>query len=232
MSAIFIEIAVIALLLVANGVFAMTEIAVVSARKARLRKLAEKGDARAQAALDLAESPNRFLSTVQVGITLVGVMAGAFGGATLAKAIARMLQNIPALAPYGEGIGIGVVVAVITYCSLIIGELVPKRLALSNPEGIACWMAKPMLRLSAIAHPIVQFLGYSTDLVLRLFGTKAKAETPVSDDEVNLMLQEGVKAGVFHKAEPKMVESVLSLDHLPVREIITPPGQNDVFEKG
>ena len=149
-------------------------------------------------------------------------MAGAFGGATLAKAIDQALQSIPALAPYGEGIGIAVVVAAITYCSLIIGELVPKRLAMNNPEGIACWMAKPMLRLSALAHPIIQLLGYSTDLVLRVFGIKAKAETPVSDEEITMMLQEGVKAGIFHKAEPKMVESVLSLDHLPVREIMTP----------
>lgn len=222
MSNVVIEVLVIGLLLVANGVFAMTEIAVVTARKSRLRKLAEQGDVRARAALDLAESPNRFFSTVQVGITLVGVLAGAFGGATLSKVIAGALQPVPLLAPYGQGIGIAIVVIGITYFSLIIGELVPKRLAMNNPESIARFLAGPMTRLSVLAGPLVRFLGFSTDLVLRIANIKPRPQEGVSDEEIKLLLQEGVKAGVFHKAEPKMVESVLALDHLPVREIMTP----------
>lgn len=222
MGEILTEFIIIFLLIVANGVFAMTEIAVVSARKARLKRLAQQGDLRAKAALDLAESPNRFLSTVQVGITLVGVLAGAFGGATVAEKIAEALKDVPPLAPYGNAIGIGVVVVVITYLSLIIGELVPKRLALSNPEGIARLMARPVSRLAALASPVVSFLGYSTDFVLRLLGVKDRQEERVSDEEVKVLMQEGMEAGVFHKAEPKMVESVLALDRLPVSEIMTP----------
>ena len=145
------EIIIILFLLLVNGLFAMTEIAVVSARKARLRRLAELGDQRARAALDLAESPNRFLSTVQTGITLVSILAGAFGGATIADKINQALQAVPSLAPHGKSIGIGIVVVAITYCSIIIGELVPKRLALANPEGVARLMAGPMTRLSRLA---------------------------------------------------------------------------------
>jgi len=135
MTAIALEILFIILLLVANGVFAMSEIAVVTARKARLRQRADAGDAKARVALELANAPDRFLSTIQIGITLVGILAGAFGGATIAEQLAVRLSVVPWLAPYSEAIGIAVVVIVITYLSLIIGELVPKRLALNNPEG-------------------------------------------------------------------------------------------------
>ncbi|OHE77467.1 MAG: hypothetical protein A2107_09655 [Verrucomicrobia bacterium GWF2_62_7] len=222
MSSIATEFIVILLLLTANGVFAMTEIAVVSARKARLRRLAQQGDIRAKAALDLAESPNRFLSTVQVGITLVGVLAGAFGGATIAEQIAQALQRVPALARYGEAIGIGIVVLAITYFSLIIGELVPKRLALAQPERIARFMARPMTRLSILAAPVVKLLGLSTDLVLRLLGAKVDKAPQVTEDDVKGLVEEGVAAGVFSRGEPQMVESVLALDRLPVKQIMTP----------
>src|SRR5512137_1131120 len=144
MNQVVVEVAIIVLLLMTNGVFAMTEIAVVSARKTRLRRLAETGDIRARAALALAESPNRFLATVQVGITLVGVLAGAFGGAIIAEEIAAGLKSFPWLARYGEAIGIGTVVLGITFFSLILGELVPKRVGLNNPERIARIMAGPM----------------------------------------------------------------------------------------
>ncbi|MBM3888023.1 MAG: HlyC/CorC family transporter [Verrucomicrobia bacterium] len=222
MSSVATEFIIIFLLLAANGVFAMTEIAVVSARKARLRRLAQQGDARAKAALELAESPNRFLSTVQVGITLVGVLAGAFGGATVAEQIAQALQDVPPLARYGEAIGISIVVLVITYLSLIIGELVPKRLALAHPERIARFMARPMTRLSVLAGPVVKLLGLSTDLVLRLIGVKADRPPQVTEDEVKGLVEEGVAAGVFSRAEPQMVESVLALDRMPVKDIMTP----------
>ncbi len=222
MKQILVEIVIIFLLLVVNGVFAMTEIAVVSARKARLRRLAEEGDARARVALELAESPNRFLSTVQIGITLVGILAGAFGGATIAEQIASGLQAVPLLAPYGEGIGLTIVVVTLTYFSLVIGELVPKRIGLGNPEGIAMAIAKPMHRLSVIAGPVVSFLSVSTEALLRVLGSKPAKDATVTEEEVKILVQEGLRAGVFQKAETEMVESVLMLDRLPVRDIMTP----------
>jgi len=222
MSNIATEFVIILLLLVANGVFAMSEIAVVSARKVRLRRLAQQGDVRAKAVLDLAESPNRFLSTVQVGITLIGVLAGAFGGATIAEQIGQSLQRVPPLALYGEAIGIGIVVVVITYLSLILGELVPKRLALAHPERIARLMARPMTRLSVLASPVVKLLGVSTDLVLRLLGAKLDKAPQVTEDEVKGLVEEGVAAGVFSHREPQMVESVLALDRMRVKSIMTP----------
>jgi putative hemolysin len=161
MSQIGTELLVILLLLLVNGLLAMTEMAVVSARKARLRRLVDQGDQRASAALALAESPNRFLSTVQIGITLVGVLAGAFGGATIAKQITADLEPISVLAPYAEAIGVVVVVVAITYCSLVIGELVPKRLGLAYPERIARVMAGPMNRLATLAAPVVKSCGSS-----------------------------------------------------------------------
>ncbi len=222
MSQLGTEILLILLLLVANGVFAMTEIAVVSVRKARLKRLADQGDARARAALELAQSPNRFLSTVQVGITLVGVFAGAFGGATIAEKIAAALKEVTWLEAYADGLGLGIVVVAITYLSLVIGELVPKRLALANPEGIARVMAGPMNRLSALVSPVVRLLGVSTDLLLRLLGQSGAVGQKVSEDEVRVLMEEGLQEGVFHQAEPRMVEGVLALDRLPVRDLMTP----------
>lgn len=222
MNPIVTEILIIVLLLAANGVFAMTEIAVVSSRKARLRQLAATGDVRARAALELAESPNRFLATVQVGITLVGVLAGAFGGATIAEEIAAALNDLPLLAAYGEAIGIGVVVLGITFVSLILGELVPKRIGLNNPERIARLMAGPMNRLAWIASPLVRLLTGSTELVLSCIRLKKPTDPPVTEEEVKVLIQEGVQAGVFDRHEPEMVEGVLALDRLPVRDIMTP----------
>src|SRR5215207_2779098 len=168
MSQVAFEVAIIFLLLIANGVFAMAEIAVVSSKKARLRRLADQGNGKARIALELAESPNRFLSTVQVGITLVGIFAGAFGGATLAAKLAVPLGSVTALAPYADKIAFTIVVGLITYFSLVLGELVPKRVGLSNPEGIAIRVAGPMNWLSKFAGPLVTFLGASTDGLLRL----------------------------------------------------------------
>lgn len=222
MSAWIVEIVVILLLLLVSGVFAMTELAVVSARKTRLRVMAADGNAGARAALALAESPNRFLPTVQIGITLVGLLAGAFGGITLAEQIAAALQRLPALAQYAEFMGVGVVVVALTYLSLVIGELVPKRLALAHPETIACRMARPMDFLSRLTQPVVRLLGVSTDLVLRLIGARAASTEAISNEEVKLLLEEGMKTGVFHQAEPRMVESVLAFDQRPVQDIMTP----------
>jgi putative hemolysin len=200
----------------------MTEIAVVSARRARLRYLADLGDDRARAALELVRSPNRFLSTVQIGITFVGVTAGAFGGATIAETIRVALQRVPLLAPYGEAISLTVVVVVITYLSLVLGELVPKRIGLNRPERIAMAMAKPMHQLSVIAGPAVNFLSASTEALLRVVAFKPAKEPTVTEEEVKVLMQEGLRAGAFNKVESQIVNSALELDQLVVRDIMTP----------
>lgn len=221
MNEILTEILIILLLLLANGVFAMAEIAVVSARKARLKKLADEGSAPARAALALAQDPTRFLSTVQIGITLVGILAGAYGGATLAGQLAPVIAEIPALASYSRPIAIFIVVSAITYLSLIIGELVPKRIALGNPEARAMLVARAMTGLARLATPFVWFLTLSTNCVLKVLGLGKDVETPPSEEEIAHLIEQGTTAGVFHKAERDMVEGVLRLDERPVTEIMT-----------
>jgi putative hemolysin len=225
MSVIVSEIIIIVLLVLANGMFAMAELAIISCRKARLRKLAEQGDSRAQAALELAESPNRFLSTVQVGITLIGVLAGAFGGATIAREIAKALEPFPVFAGSGEAIGVGVVVLGITVLSVVLGELVPKRLALNNSLGVALALARPVRRLSHLTAPVVGLLGALTDAVLKLFGFQAKSEPAVTEDEVRSLVEQGHQAGVFFKAEKEMVEHALALDQKCVGDLMTQRAQ-------
>ena len=222
MSQVTFEVLFIFLLLLANGVFAMAEIAVVSAKKSRLRRLADQGNAKAKLALELAESPNRFLATVQIGITLVGIFAGAFGGATITAKLAPVIARAAVLAPYAEKIAFALVVAVITYFSLVLGELVPKRFGLSNPEGIAMAVARPMNWLSRLAGPLVTFLSGSTEWLLRLLGFKPEKESVVSEEEVRAMMQEGLRAGAFNKVESHIVHSALELDQLPVQDIMTP----------
>jgi putative hemolysin len=222
MTQIIFEIVIIVLLLLANGVLAMAEMSLVSARKARLQALAAGGNKAAGTALELAQSPNQFLSTVQIGITLVGILAGAFGGATVAKWLGAQITGLGLAAPYAESLGLILVVLCITYLSLIVGELVPKRLALSAPERFACLLAGSMRRLSIIARPAVKVLGWSTDLVLRLLGAQRETASQVTGEEVRILMQEGHLAGVFHKGEPKMVARVLELDELLVKEIMTP----------
>lgn len=221
MNNILIEIVIIFCLLLVNGVFAMAEIAVVSSRKGRLKKLAADGVPAAARALALAEEPSRFLSTVQIGITLVGILAGAFGGATIAETVAAGIARVPALAPYSQGIALVLVVGAITYASLIIGELVPKRIGLNNPEKKAMWLAGPMAALSRLAAPFVWFLTASTELVLKVLGLGREKEAPPSDEEVTHLIEQGAAAGVFHKSERQMVEGVLRLDERPVTEIMT-----------
>ncbi len=222
MSQIAFEIVLIFFLLLANGVFAMAEIAVVSSKKSRLRRLAEQGNGNARIALELAESPNRFLSTVQIGITLVGLLAGAFGGATLAAEMARAMVKLKFFADYAQQISLGVVVTIIAFFSLVLGELVPKRFGMSNPERIAMIVARPMNWLSRFAGPVVAFLSNSTETLLRLLGFKYEKDVAVSEEEVRVMMQEGVRAGAFNKVESHIVHSALELDQLPVRDIMTP----------
>jgi putative hemolysin len=222
MTAIAIELALIFILLIANGIFSMAEIAIVSARKARLRQLADGGDSRARTALELAESPNTFLATVQVGITLVGVLAAAFSGATLAAKLAEPMKQVTWLSQYADKVSFAIVVTLLTYFTLVIGELVPKRLGLANPEGIARLIANPMRRLSIIASPIITLLSSSTDALFSLFRVKAAQGATVTEDEVKLLVKEGMRSGVFHPSEPAMVESVMALDRIPARDLMTP----------
>jgi putative hemolysin len=221
-SRIAFEIALILLLLVANGVFAMSEIAIVSARKARLQQRAEEGDAGARAALEIAESPNRFLSTVQIGITLIGIFAGAFGGATLAEEIAARISVIPVLEPYSEAIAVAIVVLATTYLSLIIGELVPKRLALNNAERTAALVARPMQMLSRFTSPVVSLLTVSSDLLLRLLRVQDSDDPSITEEEITLLIQQGIHEGVFEQAEHDIIERVLDLDHRRVSVLMTP----------
>lgn len=216
------EILIILVLLAANGIFAMSELAIVTARKIRLQQLADSGDARARTALELAQNSNQFLATVQVGITLIGIMAGAFGGATIAENIAASLSALPILAPYSDLIGVSVVVVAITYLSLIIGELVPKRLALNNPERIALLVAPPMRFLSRAASPFVRLLDFSTDVVIGLLGVKPSAEPVVTVDEIKGLIEQGTESGIFEETEQDMIENVLRLDERPVSAWMTP----------
>ncbi len=222
MSSITFEILIILVLIIANGVFSMSEMAIVSARKVRLQQLANQGDIKARAALKLAESPNHFLSTVQVGISLIGILTGAFGGATIASRLAVYVRLVPLLAPYSQPISFGIVVLIITYLSLIIGELVPKRLALNNPERIASIVAIPMRALSAIASPMVYLLSASTDLILRVLGITASTEPQVTEEEIKILIEQGTEAGTFEEAEQDMVERVFRLGDRPVNYLMTP----------
>jgi putative hemolysin len=222
MSSVALQIAVILLLILLNGFFAMSETALVSSRKARLKQHAEEGDGGARSALELADSPNRFLSTVQIGISLIGVLAGAFGGATLAEPLAKGLRAVPALTPYAGPVAFGMVVLAITYLSLILGELVPKRLALNGSEAVASRVAPPMRLLSMVTAPAVWFLSASTEAVLKLLRVRPRPESPVSEQEVEILMEEGARAGVFEEEERDLVRRALRLDDRPVRELMTP----------
>ncbi len=216
------EALVILLLILLNGLLAMSELALVSSRRSRLRRLAEDGNAGAGIALGLLEHPARFLATVQIGITLVGIVAGALGGATLAKPLARLFAELPMLAPHAEGVAIATVVVAITYLSLVIGELVPKRVALRHPERVAVRVAGPMRLLSRIGAPAVWLLGASTDLLVRLIGLRGGRDEAVTEDEVKALITEGTRAGVFAPLEKQMIDGVLRLADRSVRATMTP----------
>lgn len=216
------EVLLILGLAVINGVLAMSEIAMVSARKVRLRQRAKAGDRGAQAALELAESPGRLLSTVQIGITLVGILAGVFGGATLAEELAALVAQVALLAPYSQAIGFGIVVIGITYISLIFGELVPKQLGLNAPERIASLMARPLKLLAKVSAPAVFFLDGSSKLVLRLLGTRPSDDPPVTEEELKQLLLQGTRAGVFEEGEQEIVARVLRLGERRIGELVTP----------
>lgn len=216
------EILIILGLILLNGVFALSEIAIVSARKARLQQKVNDGDKAALTALKLSEEPNHLLSTVQVGITLIGVLAGAYGGATIAESLADALKAIPQIGEYAVSISFGIVVFSITFVSIVIGELVPKRLALHKPEDIAVVIAGPMKTLSIIFSPIVHILSGVTDFLVTLLGVDPKEELPVTEEELTVLLDQGTQAGVFEESEQTMVEGVFRLNDRRVGSIMTP----------
>ncbi len=222
-----VEIIIILILIIANGVFAMSEAAMISLRQVRLEQRAEDGDKAAQTALSLSRQPNQFLATVQVGITLVGIFNGALGGAALSRYLAPYLMRIPILAPYANALALVLVVLLITYVSLVIGELIPKRIGLNNPEGVAMAVARPMRTLSRLAGPMVTLLSKSTELGLRIMGFKKSSEPPVTEEEVRILLEKGTRVGVFEQAEQHIVESVFRLGDRRVDAIMTP--RTEVF---
>lgn len=215
------EIIVIFVLFVINAFFAMSELAIVSSSRPLLRQMAKQGNERAATALKLAEDSGTFLSTVQVGITLVGIVAGTYGGASATERLGPVLNQYPLIAPYGHVLAGIVVVTVITYFSVIIGELLPKQLALRNPERIAVAVAGPMSVLSKITAPFVYLFEMSARLVLKLFGMAAGDNEEVTEAEVHAVLAEGAESGVFEKSEHEMLRRIISLADRSVKSIMT-----------
>ncbi len=216
------EILVIAILILVNGILAMSEAALVASRKARLQNRVNEGDNASLAALKLIERPNVFLSTIQIGITLIGVLAGALGGATLAETLAVSLAKIPVVSEYSESLALGIVVVVITILSLWLGELVPKRLGLHSPEQIARVVAGPMLLISRIFSPFISLMSWATDLVIRLIGVEPSLEPPITEEELQVLIDQGTQAGVFEESEQDMVEGIFSLGDSRVYSLMTP----------
>lgn len=216
------ELLVVLVLILLNGVFALSEIAIVSSRRARLVQLIEGGSAGARAALQLTMEPTRFLSSVQVGITAIGILSGAIGEAVVASRVRPTLERIPVLAPYANELALGLMVIVLTYLSLILGELVPKRLALVHPERVASIIARPMQALAAAGRPLVYLLSVSTDAVLRVAGVRPQQQPAVSADEIRVLLAQGAQEGVFEPTEHELVTNVLNLDDRHVHAVLTP----------
>jgi putative hemolysin len=222
MSATIIELLVILLLIMVNGAFATAEIAIVSSRKSRLEQWAKEGNDGARAALALANKPNVFLATIQIGITVTAILTGVFGGATIAETLEHVLRKIPLVQPYAAELSLGAVVTTISYLTLILGELAPKQVALANAEKMACLVGPPLTAISKIAYPIVRLLNASSDFVVRLLGVKQSDEPPVTTEEIKLMISHGTQAGVFQEAEEDMVKGVLRLGARKVTALMTP----------
>ncbi len=216
------EIIIILAIILVNALLVLSEISVSSSRKARLQQRTNEGDRRANTVLHLIEDPNLFLSTVTIGITLMGVFVGVIGGARLSAPLSGLLATIPALNQYAEPLALAIVVIGITFVSIVFGELVPKRIALHNPEQIAAILAGPMIFVSALFKPFVWILGKITDFVLKLLGIQPGAEPPVTEEEIQLLIDQGTQAGVFEEAEHDMVEGVFSLADQRVYSLMTP----------
>ncbi len=217
-----VSILIVLILIVANGIFAMTEISIVTSKKNRLEKRKEEGDSRAGFALKLAEDPNQLLSTIQIGITLIGVITGAFGGATIAGQLSVYVEKVELLAPFSDTLSFAVVVGLSTYLSLIIGELVPKRIGMGNPEKVALIVAKPMYYFSKVGRPLIWFLSKSTEIVLKLLRIKPNDEPEVTEEEITQLIEQGVYSGVLEEIEQDMVEQIFDLGDKHLGNILTP----------
>lgn len=216
------EIIIIFFFIILNGVFVMSELAIASSRKARLQQRINEGDKRAETVLKLNQDPNMFLATVQIGITLISVLIGAVGGAKLSEPLGRLLLNVSWLAPYAESLSLSIVVIALTVISIVVGELVPKRLALHNPEAAASALAGPMTLVSKLLTPLVWLFGGVTDGLLQILGVTASTEPPVTEEEIQLLIDQGTQAGVFEESEQDMVEGVFSLGDQRVYSLMTP----------
>jgi len=215
------ELIVIFVLLLINAFFALSEMAIVSASRPMLRQMARQGNKRADAALRLAEDPGKFLSTVQVGITLVGTLAGAYGGATIADKLAPVLNDVSWINPYGSTVAVAVVVTLITYLSVVIGELIPKQLALRNSESLAMLVARPMSILSKVVAPVVYLFEMSAALFIRIFGGPSIDQDHVTEAEVQAVMAEGVESGAIEKSEHEMLRRIIRLGDRNVKSIMT-----------
>jgi putative hemolysin len=216
------EIIIILVLILANGVFSMSEISIISARRIRLQKMAEQGSHGAKVALKLAAEPNKFLSTVQFGITLISVITGVFGGQGIANKIKPWLETFDNIQPYADSVSLGIVVVIITFLSLIIGELVPKRIGLSNPEKIAATMAPMMQLISKAGSPFVWVLSHTSELIMKILGMNHVNDQTVTEEEIKAMIEEGTQGGHFEVTEQKMVEQVFRMADKRVEELMTP----------
>ena len=218
----YFEILILLLLILINGLFSMSEIALISAKKNRLQQKAKKGSKPALAALELSEHPNRFLPTIQIGITLIGTLSGAFGGATIALHLSELFSRIPWLVTYSDALGVGVVVLIITYLSLVIGELVPKRIALNNAEKVALDVAPFMQAFSKISAPFVAILSKSTDFFIGLLKIRQSSEPSITEEDLISMLYQGKQVGVIEESEQNMVERIFRLSDRDVSAVMTP----------
>jgi putative hemolysin len=227
---LYVELAIVTVLILVNGLLALAELAIVSSRRARLKAMVDREVVGARRALALASNPGRFLSTVQIGITLVGVLSGAFSGATLGLRLAEWFAQLGLPTGVAEAVGVGLVVTVITYFSLVIGELVPKQIALRNPEKIAVRVAPAMTALARVASPIVSFLDISGRAVLRALGYQAQAEHRVTDEEIRTLMAEAETAGVIEPGERAMIAGVMRLGDRPVRAVMTPRREVDMVD--
>jgi putative hemolysin len=227
---LYLELAIIIALILTNGLLALAELAIVSSRRARLQALIDRGVVGARRALALASDPGRFLSTVQIGITLVGVLSGAFSGSTLGLRLAQELAWLGLPAGLAEAVGVGLVVAVITYFSLVIGELVPKQIALRNPEDIAVRVAPAMTAMARIASPLVSFLDASGRAVLHALGYREQPKHRVTDEEIRSLVAEAENAGVIEPGERAMIAGVMRLGDRPIQAVMTPRWQVDMID--
>ncbi|MBI2989607.1 MAG: HlyC/CorC family transporter [Candidatus Magasanikbacteria bacterium] len=222
MSTILIEIILIIALVILNGYFSLSEIALLSVKKSRLRHLSKQGNKKAQDALFLTRKSPEMLSTIQIGITMIGIFAGAFGGATVAEHMEQWLAKFSMISAYSEPISVAIVVVTITFLSLVVGELVPKQIALSNPEKLSLRVAGPVKMIMKITTPAVKLLSASTSFFLKLLHIKPASEQIVTEEEIKLLIAEGAESGVFERAEQKMVESIFHLGNRPIKDFMTP----------